>query len=124
MGRYLNKVQLIGRLGRDPELRSTQTGMGVASWSMATTETWTKDGEKHEKTEWHNCVAWDKLAVIVFDYARKGSLIYVEGKLQTRTWDNAEGIKQYKTEIKVDTVILLDSKGSRETEPEMVEAEA
>ena len=97
----LNKVMLIGNLGRDPEIRVTPQGQKVATFSIATTERYThKSGEKKENTEWHNIVAWRKLAEIVESYVKKGSTVYIEGKLTTRTWDDAQtGQKRYKTEI-------------------------
>lgn len=95
----LNKVMLIGRLGADPEVRQTESGTQVASFSIATTESWKKDGEKHEKTEWHRIIAWGNLAKICGDYLTKGKLVYIEGKLQTRKWQDREGGDRYTTEI-------------------------
>lgn len=108
----VNKVILVGTLGNDPESKAMPNGKAVTNWSMATSESW-KDGkgEKQERTEWHRCVAFDKLAEIVIKYAKKGSKIYCEGKLQTRSWDQ-DGIKRYATEIIVNEVQLLDSKPS------------
>ena len=106
----LNKVQLIGRLGQDPECRETATGM-VANFSIATNEYWTdKAGVKQESTEWHNLVLWNKQAELARDYLRAGSQIYVEGKLQTSDWVNPEGEKRYKTEVVVRAIQFLDSK--------------
>lgn len=109
----LNRVTLIGNLGQDPEVKYMQSGDAVASFSLATSESW-KDktsGEQVEKTEWHRCVAWRKLAEIVGQYARKGQKLYVEGKLQTRKWTDKEGQERYTTEIQVNDVILLSAKG-------------
>ena len=106
----LNKVQLIGRLGQDPECRDTATG-SVANFSIATNEYWTdKAGVKQESTEWHNLVLWNKQAELARDYLRAGSQIYVEGKLQTSDWVNPEGEKRYKTEVVVRVMQFLDSK--------------
>ena len=109
----LNKATLIGNLGNDPDIKYTQSGDAVASFSLATSETW-KDkasGEPVEKTEWHRCVAWRKLAEIIGQYAKKGQKLYVEGKLQTRKWTDASGQERYTTEIQVNDVILLSAKG-------------
>ncbi len=109
----LNKVMLIGRLGKDPEIRYTQSGNAVANFTMATSETWNdKQGQRQEKTEWHNIVAWDKLADLAQSYLRKGSQIYLEGKLQTRSWEDQNGQKRYTTEIQARTLQFLDSRPS------------
>jgi len=97
----LNKVSLIGSVGKDPEIRSTQDGKEIASFSLATTESW-KDkntGEKKDKTEWHRIVVFGALAGIVKNYVKKGSKLYVEGQLKTREWTDKDGIKKYTTEI-------------------------
>ncbi len=109
----LNKVMLIGRLGQDPEVRYTQANTAVATLSLATSERY-KDGngEYQERTEWHRVVAWGRLAEICQQYLRKGSLIYVEGPLQTRQWEDNQGQKRYTTEIKALQMTMLDSKGS------------
>jgi len=104
----LNKAQIIGRVGRDPEIRYLPSGDAVASVSVATTESW-KDkqtGEKKEKTEWHRVSAFGRLAEIIGEYAVKGTLIYIEGRLETREWEK-EGQKHYSTEIKADQMRLL-----------------
>ncbi len=96
----LNKVILIGNLGRDPELRYTQSGQAVANFTLATTESITKrDGEREDRTEWHRIVAWGKLAEICGEYLSKGRQIYVEGRIQTREWEDKEGNKRWTTEI-------------------------
>ncbi len=96
----VNKVILIGNLGKDPDFRVTPGGQPVANFSIATTEKWSdKSGEKKEKTEWHNIVLWGRLAEIANQYLRKGNSIYIEGRLQTRSWDDKDGNKRYTTEI-------------------------
>ncbi len=109
----LNKAMVIGNLTRDPEVRSTTTGKTVASFAVATNEVW-KDasGARQEKAEYHNVVAWGKLAEICQQYLHKGKKIYIEGRLQTSEWTGKDGIKRYKTEIVADNMIMLDSKGS------------
>lgn len=103
----VNKVILVGNLGRDAEVRYTPGGAPVASFSIATTENWTsKDGEKHEQTEWHRIVLWGKSAESLQPYLTKGKQIYVEGRLQTRQWEK-DGQKRYTTEVKADRVVLL-----------------
>jgi single-strand DNA-binding protein len=100
MAGSLNKVTLIGNVGKDPEVRNTQGGKVVANFSIATSESWTDktSGERSEKTEWHNIVVWGPLAEIVEKYVQKGSKLYIEGKLQTRSWEK-DGKKNYTTEI-------------------------
>jgi len=108
----LNKVMLIGNLGKDPEVRYTTSGQGVASFSLATTEKYkNKSGEWEEKTEWHNVVLWGKLAEIAKDYLSKGKTAYIEGRLQTRKWQDKEGRDRYTTEIVGDRLQLLSPKG-------------
>ena len=105
----LNKVQLIGRLTKDAEVRSIPSGDMVTSFSLATGRQWTDKatGQKKSQAEFHNIVAWRKLADVVSQYCRKGSQIYIEGHLQTRSWDDPSGKKQYRTEIVADNIILL-----------------
>jgi single-strand DNA-binding protein len=104
----VNKVILIGRLGQDPEVRYTPSGQAVANFTMATSENWTgKDGQKQERTEWHRIVVWGRLAELCKDYLRKGRQVYIDGKLQTRSWDDKEGKKRYTTEIVANTVQFL-----------------
>lgn len=109
----LNKVMLIGRLTRDPETRTTPQGSQVTTFSVATNFSW-KDqtGNRQDKSEFHNVVAWRKLAEISAQYLKKGSRIYCEGRMQTRSWDDPQGVKKYRTEIVLDNMIMLDSKGS------------
>jgi single-strand DNA-binding protein len=111
----VNKVILIGRAGKDPETRYMKDGEAVTNLSIATSENWkNKDGEKQEKTEWHNLVFYRQLAEIVGEYVVKGSEIYVEGKLQTRKWQHKDGTDRYSTEIVVDKMQMLGSKPSGE----------
>ncbi len=108
----VNKVILIGNLGADPELKYTPSGVPVVNFSLATSESWTdKGGERQERTEWHRIVLWRKLAEIAGQYLRKGSKIYVEGKLQTRSWDDQSGQKRYTTEVVVNDMQMLDQRG-------------
>ncbi len=112
----INKVILVGRLGKDPEIRSTPSGTSVARFSMATDEKFTdRNGEKQERTEWHNITAWGKLAEICGQYLRKGKLVYIEGSIRTDSWDDKEsGQKKYRTEIVANTMKMLDRKGDEE----------
>ena len=108
----VNKVILIGNLGSDPEVKYTPTGVAVANVSLATNETWNdKSGERQERTEWHRLVIWRKLAEIVGQYLKKGSKIYVEGRLETRSWDDQSGQKRYTTEVVVNDLQMLDGRG-------------
>ncbi|KAA3661650.1 MAG: single-stranded DNA-binding protein [Calditrichaeota bacterium] len=112
MARGVNKVILIGNLGKDPELRYTQSGQAVASFSLATNESWKgKDGSQQEKTEWHNIVLWARQAELANEYLKKGSMVYIEGRLQTRNWDDKDGVKHYITEIVGQNMQFLDSRG-------------
>jgi single-strand DNA-binding protein len=110
----VNKVILVGNLGRDAELRYTPGGAAVATLNMATTEVWNdKAGQRQEKTEWHRVVLWGKTAESLNEYLTKGKQIYVEGRLQTRQWDDKDGNKRYTTEIRGDRVVLLGGGGGR-----------
>ncbi len=112
----LNKVMLIGRLGKDPELRYSQGGMPIGNLNVATDENYTdRDGNRVEKTEWHRVVVFDRLAENCNNYLAKGSLVYVEGSLQTRKWQDQQGQDRYTTEIRARTVRFLDKKGDRLT---------
>lgn len=107
----LNKVMLIGRVGKDPDVKAINDSQKVAKFSIATSESYKdKSGEKKENTEWHNIVMWGKLAETAEKYIKKGSLLYVEGKLQTSSWDDKDGKKCYKTEINVRDFTFLSSK--------------
>lgn len=109
MSGSLNLVQLIGNVGKDPELHHTQNGTAVCRLSVATGRDWTDDkGQKHSKTEWHTVVCWKKLAELVAKYCRKGSKVYVSGELETRSWDD-NGQKRYATEVKAAEVKFLSS---------------
>jgi len=113
----VNKVILIGRLGADPEIRFTPDGTMVANLRLATDESYkNKDGEKVQKTEWHRIVAFRKLAEICQSYLSKGKQIYIEGRLQTRTWDDKDGVKRSTTEIIASNMRMLDSKGQGKTQ--------
>ena len=113
----INKVILVGNLGKDPEVRSLDAGRKVANFSLATTETYkNKNGERVEQTEWHNVVYYGPVAEVIEKYLRKGSQIYVEGKIRTRSYDDKEGIKRYVTEIIGDTMTMLGTKGSSSSE--------
>lgn len=106
--RGVNKVILIGNLGRDPEIRYTRSGTAVANLNIATSESWTdQNGQRQERTEWHRVVAWNKLAEIAKEYLTKGKQVYIEGRLQTRSWDDRDGNKRYTTEIRVDQMVML-----------------
>jgi len=108
----VNKVILVGNLGRDAELRYTPGGAAVATLNLATTEVWNdKGGQRQEKTEWHRVIVWGKQAETLQEYLTKGKQIYVEGRLQTRQWDDKDGNKKYTTEIKADRVTLLGGGG-------------
>lgn len=129
----LNKVMLIGNLGRDPEMRYTQGGTAVANFTMATKERWkdTKSGEFQERTEWHRIVVWGKLAEICGQYLNKGKLVFIEGRLQTRDWEDKEGNKRSTTEIVASEMKMLGAKGGSSeggqgrmaTEPDLAPAE-
>lgn len=108
----LNKVMLIGRLVKKPEIRSTSSGQNVASFSVVTNRYWTdKNGQKQEKAEFHNVVVWGRLADIAGQYLDKGKKIYIEGRLQTRDWEGQDGNKRYRTEVVADNFIMLDKSG-------------
>lgn len=114
MSRGLNKVMIIGRLGRDPEMRYTPSGRPVTTFSLATSRTWnTSDGERRTETEWFNVVAWGSLAEICKQYLNKGQQVYIEGRLQTRHWEDSEGTKHSSTEIVANEMIILGDR--RET---------
>lgn len=112
MARGVNKVILIGNVGRDPEIRSTASGNQVANLSLATTDSYKdKAGERVETTEWHRLVAFGKLAEIISKYVVKGSKLYIEGKIQTRKWQDQSGQDKYSTEVVVNDMQMLDSRG-------------
>lgn len=109
MAKSLNKVMLIGRLGKDPELKYTGSGTPFCRFSLATDDTWNdkNSGERQERTEWHNIVVWDRLAEICNQYLTKGRLVYIEGSLQTREWDDQDGNKRRTTEIRARDMVML-----------------
>lgn len=115
----INKVIILGNLGKDPELKYTNSGQAVCKFSIATSESWTgKDGQKQEKTEWHNITVWGKLAELCSKYLAKGRQAYVEGKLQTRSWEDQQGVKKYATDILAQTVQFLGgAKGENRNDP-------
>src|SRR4030043_141111 len=126
MSRGLNKVMIIGNLGRDPEMRYTPAGKPVTTFSVATSRTWnTAEGEKRVETEWFNVVAWSSLAEICKQYLAKGQQVYIEGRLQTRHWDDSEGNKHTSVEIVASEMIILgerrDSSESTASETETVD---
>lgn len=113
--RGVNRVQLIGNLGKDPHVDYLEGNIGVAKFPLATTETFKdKTGKLHQQTEWHNVVLWRGLADLSKKFLHKGSLVYIEGRLRTRTWEDKEGNKKYATEIVGDNMIMLDKKQQTE----------
>tara|TARA_R110000787_G_scaffold21425_5_gene63382 strand:+ start:779 stop:1189 length:411 start_codon:yes stop_codon:yes gene_type:complete len=121
----INKVIIVGRLGQDPEAKSLPSGIAVTNISVATSETWKdkESGEKQEKTEWHRIVFFKRLAEVAGEYLKKGSQVYIEGSLQTRKWEDKNGVERYTTEIKAMNMQMLDSKSgelapkARESKP-------
>jgi single-strand DNA-binding protein len=114
MSRGLNKVMVIGHLGREPEMRYTPSGRPVTSFSVATTRTWNSpDGERREETEWFNVVSWGNLAEICKQYLTKGQQVYIEGRLQTRRWEDQEGKKHFTTEVVANEMIMLGDRPMR-----------
>ncbi len=108
----LNRATIIGNLTRDPELRKTSTGQNVCSFSVATNRSWTgQDGAKQEASDFHNVVAWAKLADICGQYLAKGRKVYIEGRMQTRDWEGQDGVRRYRTEIVAENMIILDRAG-------------
>ncbi len=109
----LNKAMIIGNVTRDPEIKTTPQGQTVANFAVATNLTWTdQSGQKQEKAEFHNIVAWRKLAEIMGQYLKKGSKVYIEGRIQTRSWEDQNNVKRYRTEIIADNMIMLGGKPS------------
>ncbi len=110
----VNKVILVGRLGADPEIRYTQQGVAVTNFNIATSENWVdKSGQKQERTEWHRIVVWGKIAELCSQYLTKGRQVFVEGRLQTRQWEDKEGHKRFTTEVVAATVQFLDKGGDK-----------
>ncbi|MEO8885702.1 MAG: single-stranded DNA-binding protein [Mucilaginibacter sp.] len=112
----INKVILVGHLGKDPEVRYLEGGVSVASFPLATTETYNKDGRKVEQTEWHNIVLWRSLADVAAKFLQKGKLVYIEGKLRTRSFEDKEGVKKYTTEIVAENFTMLGRKTDFESD--------
>ena len=114
----INKVILVGHLGKDPEVRHLEGGVAVASFPLATSETFNKDGRKVEQTEWHNIVMWRGLADVAAKFLQKGKLVYIEGKLRTRSFEDKEGIKKYTTEVVAENFTMLGRKTDFEDQPQ------
>ncbi|HTK18158.1 MAG TPA: single-stranded DNA-binding protein [Mucilaginibacter sp.] len=110
----INKVILIGHLGKDPEMRYLEGGVSVTSFPLATSETFNKDGQKMEQTEWHNIVMWRGLADVAGKFLQKGKLVYIEGKLRTRSFEDKEGVKKYTTEVVAENFTMLGRKSDFE----------
>lgn len=124
MSRGLNKVLLIGRLGRDPEMRYTPSGRPVTTFSIATSRSWnTSDGERRSETEWFNIVAWGNLAEICKQFLTKGQQVYIEGRLQTRRWEDSEGTKHSATEVVANEMIILGDRRN-ETDSDNIEQDS
>jgi len=120
--RSVNKVILIGNLTRDPELRQTPNGQNVCTFGIATNREWaTKDSEKHSLAEFHEVVAWARLAEICHKFLKKGNLVYLEGYLKTRSWDTPEGVKKFKTEVIIQDMIRLEKRKNGKVEHEEAE---
>jgi len=114
----LNRATIIGNLTRDPETRKTPSGQSVSTFSVATNRSWSgTDGQKQEATEFHNVVAWGKLAEICSQYLNKGKKVYIEGRLQTRDWEGQDGVRRYRTEIVTENMIILDRSGAPMSQP-------
>ena len=108
----VNKIFLLGNCGQEPQVKVFDNGDSITTFSLATSDQWTdKQGEKRESTEWHTCVAYRQLAKIAADFVKKGSKVFVEGRIKTRSWDNKEGVKQYRTEVEVLKLLVLDKRG-------------
>ena len=108
----VNKIFILGNCGQEPQVKTFDNGDSITNFSIATSDQWTdKSGEKRESTEWHNCVAYRQLAKIASDFIKKGSKVFVEGRIKTRSWDNKEGVKQYRTEVEVLKLLVLDKRG-------------
>lgn len=114
----INKVILVGHLGKDPEIRHLEGGVAVASFPLATSETFNKDGRKVEQTEWHNIVMWRGLADVAAKFLQKGKLVYIEGKIRTRSFEDKEGIKKYTTEIVAENFTMLGRKSDFDDTPQ------
>jgi single-strand DNA-binding protein len=113
----INKVILVGHLGKDPEIRYLEGGVSVTSFPLATSETYNKDGQKVEQTEWHNIVMWRGLADVAAKFLQKGKLVYIEGKLRTRSFEDKEGVKKYTTEVVAENFTMLGRRSDFDPEP-------
>lgn len=113
----INKVILVGHLGKDPEVRYLEGGVSVTSFPLATSEMFNKDGQKVEQTEWHNIVMWRGLADVAAKFLQKGKLVYIEGKLRTRSFEDKEGVKKYITEVIAENFTMLGRRSDFETDP-------
>ena len=113
----VNKVILLGNVGKDPEIRHMDNNLVMARFPLATSERWTKDGNRTEHTEWHNIVMWRGLAEVAEKYVRKGSSLYIEGRLRSRSYDDKDGVKRYVTEILADTMNLVGPRPEGQTAP-------
>jgi single-strand DNA-binding protein len=119
----VNKAILIGRLGKEPDVKYTPDGSMVTNFSIATDEQWKdKNGEKVQKTEWHKIVSFGKLAEICGNYLKKGSLVFIEGRIQTRSWEDKDGVKRYTTEIIAQNMKMLDGKKAEDTQADSQQA--
>ena len=119
MSRGLNKVQIIGHLGREPEMRYTPSGRPVTTFTVAVSRSWnTVDGERHNETEWFNVVAWGNLAEICKQYLTKGQQVYIEGRLQTRRWDDKEGVKHTIVEVVANEMMMLGERRDHNNQPQ------
>jgi len=113
-----NRVILVGHVGAKPEVRYTPSGAAVANFSLATTEAWTdNDGNKQDRTDWHRIVAWRQLAEVCEQFVDKGTLVYIEGKLQTRSWEDKNGVKRYTTEVIAESLTMLGSRSDSKSTP-------
>jgi single-strand DNA-binding protein len=122
--KMINKAILIGRLGKDPEVRYTPDGTMVTNFTLATDEQWKdKSGEKVQKTEWHRIVTFGKLAEICGNYLVKGKMVFIEGRIQTRSWEDKDGVKRYTTEIVANDMKMLDSKGQGKADDAAISAQ-
>lgn len=119
----INKVILVGHLGKDPEIRYLEGNVSVASFPLATSETFNKDGRKIEQTEWHNIVMWRGLADVAAKYLQKGKLVYIEGKLRTRSFEDKSGIKKYTTEIVAENFTILGRKSDFDDNKQVMKSE-
>jgi single-strand DNA-binding protein len=124
MARGLNKVMVIGNVGRDPEMRYVPSGKPVTSFSVATSRSWTSsEGDRREETEWFNVIAWGDLAEICKQHLRKGQQVYIEGRLQTRSWEDPDGRKRFRTELVANEMIMLGRRGDISEEVELADEE-